>query len=265
MCRVLLLCTFFFAQVSAMKNIEWHSTIGSTNDLALQRGKEGVVHGYTIGAKYQNTGRGRLGRPWASPPGTGLYCSTIIRPEIEIHDYPLLTFVAGLAVAEAIEKQYELSPGLKWPNDIYFGRKKCGGILTETSNLSQLDKQRFAVVGIGLNVNTETTMFPEEIRSTSTSLSIESGANKAVSELFITIREQLLGEVSFFVKYGFEPVIERWRERDIFLGERLEWVTAGGKIVDGISLGPDDRGLLHVKDDQGRVHEVLSGDIRLVK
>lgn len=235
----------------------------STNKDALALAEQGGEHGAAVIAATQTMGRGRLGKSWQSPPGKGLYCSIILRPNLLPQDYPLLTFVAGLAVAEVIEKLYLLSCGLKWPNDIYFRTRKCGGILTETSTVSGTEPERFAVVGIGVNVNTEKHDFQQDVRDTATSLLIESGKEYDINIVFREIRRELLHQVKHFEQAGFQPVIENWRKRDFLLGQRLAWVTVTGQKIEGISLGPDDKGLLHVRDDSGEVHEVLSGDIQL--
>jgi BirA family biotin operon repressor/biotin-[acetyl-CoA-carboxylase] ligase len=235
----------------------------STNRDAIVLAEESAVHGTAVIAETQTMGRGRLGKHWQSPAGKGLYCSIILRPALEPQEYPRLTFVAGLAVAEVIERMYGLSAGLKWPNDIYFSGRKCGGILTESSRLNGCERERFVVVGIGLNVNTEQSDFHADVRQSATSLYIESGQVTDRLELFKEIREELLLQVHTFEQHGFPQVIDRWRKRDFMVGKRLSWVSVSGRKVDGISLGPDDDGLLHVRDDNGIEHEVLSGDIQL--
>lgn len=243
--------------------IEYFETIDSTNRYAIQVAENGGEHGASIIARTQTNGRGRIGKSWQSPSGTGLYCSIILRPVLEPMEYPRLTFVAGLAVAEAITLHYALQPGLKWPNDIYFNDRKCGGILTESSSVTGQGRDFFAVVGIGLNVNTGREDFTPDLRESATSLYIESGHKEDVQTLFSTIRDRLLLEVALFEQRGFGPVIGRWRERDFMKGRRMAWVSIRGDRVDGISLGPDDDGLLHVQDDFGQVHAVMSGDIQL--
>lgn len=237
----------------------------STNRDAIELAEQGAVHGTAVIAETQTMGRGRLGKSWSSPPGKGLYCSIVIRPRLTPEEFPHLTFVAGLAVAEAIQQLYLLEPGLKWPNDIYFHKRKCGGILTEACGLTtDSELNRFAVVGIGLNINTRLTDFAMELRNTATSLYIESGTEMAVGIVFKAIRSELLQRIKEFERYGFAPVMAEWRKRDFLLGQRLAWVSVAGTIIEGVSLGPDDNGQLHVRDDQGKVHMVLSGDIRLV-
>ncbi len=235
----------------------------STNRDAIVLAEDGAVHGTAVIAETQTMGRGRLGKNWHSPAGKGLYCSIILRPELEPQQFPHLTFVAGLVVAEVIERIYGLSAGLKWPNDIYFSGRKCGGILTESSRLNGCASERFVVVGIGLNVNTETSDFHPDVQHSATSLFIESAQVTDRLELFNAIREELLLQVHTFEQQGFLQVIHRWRKRDFMVGQKLSWVSVTGEKVEGISLGPDDDGLLHVRDDNGIEHEVLSGDIQL--
>ena len=251
----------FFLRI-AMQIITYKS-IDSTNKQALIIAGQGAENGTAIVAEEQTMGRGRLGRRWQSPAGNGLYCSIIVRPQLTVSDFPRLTFVAGLAVAQAINTLYDLEAGLKWPNDIYFHNRKCGGILTESSSLSGRHDAMYAVIGIGLNVNTERSDFPEEIESSATSLYLESGVKMNIDLLLKTIRSCLLDEIARFETEGFNQAISRWRKRDFMKGTRMAWVAVDGRKVEGISLGPDDDGLLHVLDDCGQVHEVLSGDIQL--
>jgi len=239
-------------------------TIDSTNREALRLAGQGEANGTTVLARTQTMGRGRLGKSWQSPAGQGLYCSIIVRPRLELADLPRLTFVAGLAVAEAIDRLCMLTTGLKWPNDIYFGRQKCGGILTESSSLSTISLgTNYVVVGIGLNVNTASDDFPKEIRETATSLYLQSGRKHDIEEVFERIHSQLLSEIKRFEQSGFHQAITRWRKRDIMKGKRMTWLSVRNECIEGISLGADDSGLLHVLDDNGHMHEVLSGDVQL--
>lgn len=235
----------------------------STNLDALKLARDGAGHGTAILSETQTRGRGRLGKNWSSPAGKGLYCSIIVRPELSLLDFPRITFVAGLAVAEVISQMYTLEAGLKWPNDIYFNMRKCGGILTESSGLGGPDNERFAVVGIGVNVNTQKSDFPEILRNDSTSLYLESGKKFDIEKIFHAIRRELLDQIEAFELNGFLPIISKWRKRDFMLGKTLTWVSVTGEKVVGTSMGPDDDGQLHVRDGHGVVHEVLSGDIQL--
>lgn len=240
-------------------------SVDSTNRVAMELVNDGGEHGSAVLAATQTKGRGRLGKVWQSPAGKGLYASVILRPNIEVESYPYLTFIAGLAVVEAIQDLYQVTAGLKWPNDIYFSMKKCGGILSESSAFTVEQSERYAVVGIGLNVNTSLDEFPQEVATRATSLLMETGRSKLIVEVFRAIHAKLLFEVESFEKSGFKPVIQRWRQHDCMLGKRLAWVAVSGEVVEGISLGPDDLGRLHIRDSAGNKHEVLSGDVQLAK
>ncbi len=235
----------------------------STNLRAKEIADSGAVSGAAVVAEYQTQGRGRLGKEWYSVKGKGLYCSIIVRPDIALEDYPKITLVAGLSVAKVLDRITGKCAQLKWPNDIYFSGKKVAGILTESSSLNSSHKARYAVVGIGINVNNGLEDFPPELREIVSSLFIETGCEFAVDQLFQEIRTELLLQLQIFSVDGFQPLLSRWREKDYLLGKKMECVNTKGEKVRGIAEGPDDQGQLHVRDGYGCLHEVLSGDVRL--
>jgi len=151
---------------------------------------------------------------------------------------------------------------LKWPNDLLLHGKKCGGILTETTGLMG-DGPVAVILGLGLNVNTPPGFFPAELCDKATSLAAETGREYPRGPLL----EALIGEVARVVgrmEAGeFAGILDEWRQHDGLAGQRLAWVTPQETVVSGTSLGPDDEGRLHIRDDQGTVHEVLSGDLTL--
>ena len=104
----------------------------STNDIAIAAAEQGTPEGFVVAANAQSSGRGRLGRSWASPPGAGLYVSAILRPAPQV--LPLITIAAGVAVADGIEAATGLRPCVKWPNDVYAGSRKLAGILAEAGS-----------------------------------------------------------------------------------------------------------------------------------
>ncbi len=238
-------------------------TTDSTNRIAFTMASEGIAHGSAVIAREQTRGRGRLGKHWQSPAGRGLYCSIIIRPRLAPEDFPLITMTAGLATALALDEISGVHFGLKWPNDIYRRGKKCGGILVESSPLLDPDEDHFAVVGIGINVDDRSDEFDPDIRKTATSLYLECGRPIDKRLLFETLHQKLLVKISILEQDGFSTILDRWKKKDILVGSRLDWVNVKGQKVSGISLGPDDQGRLHIRDDNGLVHEVISGDVRL--
>ncbi len=248
-----------------MKNTLYLHSTDSTNKIAFERAQQGAPHGFGVIAATQTGGRGRLGKKWQSVPGKGLYCSLIIRSKLEISDYPKITMTSGLGVAVALEKLTGLEIGLKWPNDIYSSGKKCCGILSESSPVGQAEDTPFAIVGIGINVNTERDDFPKELHTTATSLFLETDQVFNLDEVFLEVREQVLQLIKEHENDGFAGILSRWKERDILYDKWLEWVANSGEVVYGKSLGPDEAGQLIVCDEGGTCHQVISGDIQLAK
>ena len=235
-------------------------TTESTNRVAKEMGASGVLHGSGVVADTQTAGRGRLGRQWHSLPGGNLYCSYVVRPAIALQDYPKLTMVAGVAAAQCLEENSPIRISLKWPNDLYIGTKKCGGILCESIPASSAP---FAVVGIGINCNLSAPDIPVELKGMATSLLIEGGCRIDTRKLFVDLREHLLVAVSDFEKQGFSQILNRWGQFDTFKGTHMTWVREDGKPVEGINLGPDPDGSLLVQDANGNRHKVISGDVTL--
>ncbi len=246
-----------------MYPIHFFKSTPSTNIIAKKLAEDGALHGTAVIAANQTEGRGRLGKSWYSAAGKGLYCSIIVRPKLAVEDYPKITLAAGLGVALAIDRIACVLTQLKWPNDIFIDGKKCGGILTESSSLNEPVEQRYAVIGIGLNLGSAFEDFPVDIRDKTTSLFIKTGKNYDAQRVFLTIRDEILLQLEGFSNDGFPPILASWKGRDFLLGKEMECVSSKGKIITGVSLGPDAEGQLHVKAPDGRIHTVLSGDIRL--
>ena len=173
----------------------------------------------------------------------------------------MLTMVAGVAAASCVQEISTVPIGLKWPNDLYIATRKCGGILSESSITAD---SPFAVIGIGINCNLSDSDIPEELNDIATSLLVEGGATIDIKGLFGDLREHLLGTISDFEKYGFAEILTRWKRFDTFRGKRMTWVREDGKAVEGINLGPDLDGSLVVKDQDGNLHKVISGDVALI-
>lgn len=223
----------------------------------------GKPHGFAVLAENQTAGRGRLGKTWLSPPGKGLYCTILVRPELDMQEYSKITLTAGLAVSLTLEEFCRLDVQLKWPNDIYIAGRKSGGILVETSSLQNSSDACFALVGIGLNVNGMINEFPEDLRKTATSLFVETAKEYDIFSLFSAIRDRLLQLLTQLVVEGFEEILEQWQKRDMLRGKWMSWVTPAGNVVYGKSLGVDYNGVLLIEDSSGTRHEVLSGDLSL--
>lgn len=244
------------------RKVRLHAT-RSTNDDAYSLALKGAAHGFGVLAEQQSHGRGRLGREWISPPGTGLYCSIIIRPSLPTMEFPRITLTAGLALCSAITSLTNRPFGLKWPNDLYCDEKKCGGILVESSPLSNGETNRFVIVGIGVNVNTPSDGFPKTLSEKASSLFIETGTLWNISDLYETIHDSLLHHIALHEQQGFAEILKRWRICDVLYEKEMQWLTNEGKVIRGWGMGPDADGQLIARDKEGGLHKILSGDVQL--
>jgi len=241
------------------------TTLPSTNTKAIELAEAGAAHGEIVKAESQTEGRGRLGKSWQSPPGKGLYFSIIVRPQLEPAEYPKLTMTAGLAIARSIETMCGPEVNLKWPNDIYLSGKKCGGILCEASLSEKSEAERFAVIGVGLNVLTQKNEFPEELRETATSIVMETGSHYEPGSLLPVIAKSILDEIGVLEQQGFRAILAEWRTRDFLKEKFMRWLSHSGEVIQGRSEGPDEHGRLMVRDGEGMLHEVISGDVTLAE
>jgi BirA family biotin operon repressor/biotin-[acetyl-CoA-carboxylase] ligase len=234
--------------------------IGSTNDRIMAAGRDGAPEGLAVIADRQTAGRGRLGRSWASPPGVGLYTSILLRPTLPTGQVPLLTLVAGLAVAEAIENVTGLAPRLKWPNDLLVDGKKVGGILTETASVES--RVSYVAVGIGINVRQEAQDLPEEFRATATSLRLATGREVPRGNLAAEIYNGLDGWYQEFLAGRLETILAGGRERSAILGSPVD-VLAGDERWSGLAEDLDADGALLVRKENGTVRRVVAGDVSI--
>ena len=186
------------AEIKSLMHTEWvakevlyFDTIDSTNTKAQELAEKGYPSGTLVVADKQESGKGRRGRSWVSPSGTGIFMTLMIKPDINPNNASMLTLVAALAVAKAITSVTGEEALIKWPNDIVVNSKKVCGILTEMN--AQFDYINHIVVGIGINVHNE--RFPEEISQMASSLMIEAGGKRFH-------RAQIIAEtMSYFEQY----------------------------------------------------------------
>lgn len=186
------------AEIKSLMHTEWvakevlyFDTIDSTNTKAQELAEKGYPSGTLVVADKQESGKGRRGRSWVSPSGTGIFMTLMIKPDINPNNASMLTLVAALAVAKAITSVTGEEALIKWPNDIVVNGKKVCGILTEMN--AQFDYINYIVVGIGINVHNES--FPEEISQMASSLMIEAGGKRFH-------RAQIIAEtMSYFEQY----------------------------------------------------------------
>lgn len=240
----------------------WYESIGSTNQKALEMVRDGWSGQAIVMAESQTSGRGRLGRSWVSPAGTGLYVSIVLWPQVAPEDLSKVTLVAGVAVNRAINLEANIATMIKWPNDILADCKKVAGILAESTAVTSRGKTA-VVLGIGVNVTTPLEDFPSELSGKVTSLLAVSGKVIQRGALLKRIVSEISRQMELLEQGHFSKILEEWKARDATLGKRLHWINSSKQAVYGVSMGPDKEGRLRVRDSSGKVHEVISGDVNL--
>jgi len=231
------------------------STAGSTNDHARRLALAGAPHGTVVVAEQQTAGRGRQGRVWSAPTGRALTLSALGRlPAARLEPLPL---AVALAVCEACEAVAPVECRIKWPNDVWIDGRKVAGVLIEGRPLDG-----WAVIGIGLNVNTAQDEFPEELRGSAVSLRIAAGRQIERDAAL----DALLTRLADWVARLDDPVAvaAAFRERDVLHGERIAW-SAGDARREGEARGIDDDGALVVFTDAGERVRLDAGEVHLEK
>ena len=228
------------------RELEIHDRLDSTNNRAKALAASGAKHGLTVIADSQSGGRGRLGRSFFSPEHSGLYMTCILRPECTPEKAGLLTSLAAVATAQAIEAAAETEVRIKWVNDLYIGDKKICGILSEAGLGMEAGRLEYAVVGIGVNVNRM--VFPAELRDIATSIGNETGRapdrNRLAAEILNRL-ESLWGQLES------GAFLAESRRRSNVIG-RTVTVIEGGKTYSARALDIDDQGRLVIETGAGR-------------
>ena len=238
------------------RNLRFFDEIDSTNNELRRIAENGAPDGTLAIAEIQTAGKGRRGRAWTSPRGSGIWMSFLLRPDFAPEYASMLTLVTAMAVEKGIRQQTGLDCQIKWPNDIVLNGRKICGILTEMS--TEEDSIRYVVVGIGINVNTKE--FPEEISKTATSLAIETGHPVRRAPLVASILKAWEEYYETYKKtLDLSLLKEEYNARLVNLGREVKVLAPKGDDV-GVSGGITDTGELIVEVD-GEKREVMSGEV----
>lgn len=279
--------TYFIAKSG--KNELWDEIV-STNDRAIELSREGAAEGTLVIARQQTGGRGRQGRAWVSPKDAGIFLSFVLRPTLEPSTLPLISFVAAVAAAKAIEHVLSLRIGLKWVNDLVYDGRKLGGILAE---MPGAQKERAGnslnggtaggvpalrgaqnstepswvlapalILGLGINLSFEGVELPEELRDRVESLDRVYGkpvdANQVVSELCNELEEQY----NYLRHSTPELVIAEWKSYSITLGKQIR-ATVGNEQLEGLALDITETGALVLQLQNGETRFLHAGEISI--
>lgn len=236
--------------------ISWFDTVDSTNTRAKAMALAGAPHGSVLIADRQTAGRGRLGRTFLSPGGSGIYMSVILRYACPPMELMHLTCAVGTAMCGAVERAAGIQPEIKWINDLVIGKKKLAGILVE---LVTVPGEVCAIVGIGINCCQKPEDLDPAIRDTACSLLSATGKMPDRAALAAAMMEALreMDENLFTAKAA---MLDAYRERCVTLGKEISLVR-GEEVRHGIAVGMDDDGALVVRFPDGHLETVNSGEV----
>jgi BirA family biotin operon repressor/biotin-[acetyl-CoA-carboxylase] ligase len=235
-----------------------YEEVESTQHIAHRLARDGAPSGTLVIADHQTAGKGRMGRKWHSPPGTGVWMSLILRPDIPLSSTPQLTLLSSVAVLKGIHKATHVETGIKWPNDVMVGKKKVAGILTELS--AETDRVNYVIIGTGINVNQTKEDYPTELSEIATSLCIEQGNPVQRNELIVQILKEWEELYEMYMKHGFAPIKSLWEANAVSIGNTIIARTLHGHY-EGLAKGITEEGVLLLEDAGGITHKIYSADI----
>ena len=241
--------------------LEYAKTVTTTMALGKQAAESGKNEGYVIVAESQTAGKGRMGRSFYSPPGTGVYFSILLRPKLSAEQSLLITTCAAVACAQAIEELSGQETQIKWVHDIYINGKKVCGILTEASLDLESGGLHYAVLGIGINLFLPQEGFPADIKSKAGALFEDRNNNDLRCRLVAAVLDR------FFCLYPNiqdKEFLPEYRRRSMLTGETVD-VLRGETSCPAIVKGIGDDFSLIVTYQDGSTARLSSGDVSVRK
>lgn len=237
--------------------ILYFDSIDSTNNELKRQAETQVCHGLLAVAEEQTAGRGRRGHAWVSPPGTGIWFSFLLKPEISPDKASMLTLVAAMAVAKAINETTGLVSQIKWPNDIVVNKKKVCGMLTELS--AEMTQVNYVVIGIGINANNKE--FPDEIKETATSLYIEAGRPVKRAAVIEAVGRYFEQYYDAFIKAGdLSLIMNEYNDMLVNAGNQVRIISGDSEEI-YTAIGINPQGELVVRDEDGNIKDIRSGEV----
>lgn len=250
--------------------VQVEKKVDSTNNVLKQYAAEGEKRNMVLLTEKQSAGRGRRGRSFYSPEGTGLYLSLLLHPDVGPEEGTMLTTLTAVAAAKAIEKTMGEPVQIKWVNDVWLRGRKISGILTEGSASLEEGRLEYVIVGIGINIYEPPGGFPEELKEVAgavftSHIPRENFRNRLSAEFLISF-------MKYYENFPSKDYLEEYRNRLFVIGKRVRIITYGGaSCEDGAQtgreyaqvLGINDACHLQVRYDDGTVEFLSSGEISI--
>ena len=246
----------YLTGAAAALRVETRDRVSSTNTVLRERAASGGPAGAVLVAGEQTAGRGRMGRGFFSPGGTGLYLSVLLRPDAPPGDAALLSTAAAVAVAEAVEAVSGRGTGIKWVNDVYLDGKKICGILTEAGIDLESGTLDYAVLGIGVNVYAPEGGFPDGLDASAAAV-----FDAPRGDLRNRLAAEILNRVTPFCQdLSARRFVSEYRRRSLVLGREIR-ILSGGESGRAFALSVDDDCRLRVRYPDGREALLSAGEV----
>lgn len=241
------------------KKIRYMENTPSTNYVARQMAGEvdpKDLHGMVIIAEEQTGGIGRMGRAWASPSG-GIWITIMLVPKIPIDHIFMVTMAGSVAVARAVRKEFDLGALIKWPNDLYIGRKKVAGLLLELA--AEADQVHYCLLGIGVDANIPLAELSPDLQDSVTSINAEVGHDVDRASLLARILREFERRYLLIEGGEYEPIIREWKSLSCTLDHHVRINTMRSSF-EGDAIDIDEYGALIIRKENGRIERVIAGD-----
>lgn len=239
--------------------VHYWDEVDSTNTALVRLSKEGAAEGTVVLADAQTEGRGRIGKPWFSPPGVNLHLSVLLKPPINFTEARLFTLIGSLTIADAIEA-HGVKAQVKWPNDVLVNDKKIAGVLAEVQAHDGRVEQ--VILGMGVNLNLDRPSMDRlfgDAAPGATSLCEVLGRTVDRNAFAARLLESLEHRYFDFLAHGKRPVLHEWRSRS-FLGRRVT-LREEDMHMEGVAMDLDEEGCLLVNLDDGSTVRVREGEV----
>lgn len=231
------------------QRIKYVNSTDSTNNECKRL--EDKTDGTLVIADAQTAGKGRLGRVWKSPHGSGIWMSILLKPDVSLESVSQITLIAGMAVCRAVG----IDAMIKWPNDVVIGGKKICGILTEMS--AEIERINYVICGIGINVNIPS--FPEELQDKATSMLVETGKKHDRERIAADVLNEFEKLYNSFIEKGFSFLADEYRKMCVTLNKDVRVIYRNNELT-GKAVDIDDSGNLIVETENGQI-TVHSGEV----
>lgn len=238
--------------------IDVRKNVTSTNTVLKEIAVNGGKQGYVLIAQEQTAGKGRLGRTFYSPNGTGIYMSVLLRPKMTIEDSLLITTSAAVAVSRAVEKLSEKKAQIKWVNDVFVDGRKICGILTESSLDFESGCLEYAVVGIGVNISKPDGDFPDEIKGIAGGF-LDNVTGNVRCKLIAEIINELANQME---NLSSRYYLDEYKRRSFLLGKNII-VIKPNKKRKAKAIDIDSRARLVVEYEDKSVEHLSSGEVSI--